>query len=341
MKKSNELVYIRSSSTFDLFALLFQINNATFFEKDISLDLPSKELHEWMSSIRASLSPAFLDELYTFFHEDSFFGMTLLQLLYKNEQYQDIEKAIAYLETVEAPLLIGSFLRSGYSNIDTPSDLQESANVYTFIKQSALPSNEKSKLFYLYYDADETKERFIRLLKEGYEKLYQPNAAWFSRLQNEGIEMAKKLSEAELMKMADFELENPPKHMVMFPSHFYFTNSLFSYDSSSDVALFVFGIQKINNIAKESNIQEKITDFARALSDNKRISIITELNKTPRYGYELAQLLNLSSPTISHHMSILQRLDLVLAFKDENKIYYKVNKEKIHTSLQDIADLLT
>src|SRR5690606_9099829 len=106
-------------------------------------------------------------------------------------------------------------------------------------------------------------------------------------------------------------------------------------------ALFVFGIQKISNLANESNIQEKITDFARALSDNKRISIITELNKTPRHGYELAQPLNLSTPTISHHTAILQKMGLVLAFKDENKIYYKVNKEKIHTSLQDIADLLT
>lgn len=341
MKNSYKLVHIQPSSTFDLFSLLFQINNTVFFEKDSSLDQPSKELYTWMSSIRTSLSPAFLEELHTFFHEDSFFGMTLLQLLYQNEQYHDIEKTIDYLETVEASILIDSFLKSGYSNVDTPSDFQESANVYTFIKQSALPSTEKSKLFYLYYDADETKERFIKLLKEGYEKLYKPNAAWFSRLQTEGIDIAKKLSEAELMQMADLKLENPPNHMVIFPSHFYFTNSLFSYDSSSDVALFVFGIQKISNLAKESNIQEKITDFARALSDSKRISIITELNKTPKYGYELAQLLHLSSPTISHHMSILQKMDLVLAFKDENKIYYKVNKEKIHTSLQDIADLLT
>lgn len=138
MKKSNELIYIQSSSTFDLFALLFQINNTVFFEKDVSLDQPSKELYEWMLSIRASLSPAFLEELHIFFHEDSFFGMTLLQLLYKNEQYQDIEKTIAYLETIEASLLIGSFLKSGYSNIDTPSELQISANVYTFIKQRVL-----------------------------------------------------------------------------------------------------------------------------------------------------------------------------------------------------------
>jgi len=98
---------------------------------------------------------------------------------------------------------------------------------------------------------------------------------------------------------------------------------------------------KIEELMDEANTEEKVIEFARALSDSKRIGIMRELSKSSRYGFELAQRLHLSSPTISHHMSILFRLGLVTTSKYENKIYYEVDKHKLKQSISEMYDQLT
>ncbi|WP_152658029.1 ArsR family transcriptional regulator [Oceanobacillus sp. CFH 90083] len=65
------------------------------------------------------------------------------------------------------------------------------------------------------------------------------------------------------------------------------------------------------------------------------------MNKQPRYGFELAKQLNLSSPTISHHISKLSDLGLITATRSENKIFYEANQKLIEEALRNMSDILT
>ncbi len=61
---------------------------------------------------------------------------------------------------------------------------------------------------------------------------------------------------------------------------------------------------------------EKITDVMKALSDPNRVKIIKMLQHRSMCVCELRELLQVSQPTVSKHLKILQRAGLVGSRKD-------------------------
>mgnify|MGYP006305328347 CR=1 FL=1 len=51
------------------------------------------------------------------------------------------------------------------------------------------------------------------------------------------------------------------------------------------------------------------------------------------YGNELAENLNLSNATISHHVSKLLMNNIIQARKEDNKLYFKLNKKKFEAAV--------
>jgi DNA-binding transcriptional ArsR family regulator len=82
-------------------------------------------------------------------------------------------------------------------------------------------------------------------------------------------------------------------------------------------------------IGREENNNELVQEFLKCIADNTKQSIIHLLGEKPMYGSLLAAKLGLSGATISHHMSALLKLHLVLIEKENNKIYYLLNKEQL------------
>ena len=65
----------------------------------------------------------------------------------------------------------------------------------------------------------------------------------------------------------------------------------------------------------------------KLLSDRSKFEILSYTKEKPAYGSELAKLLNLTTATISHHMTGLVTAGLVEMKKEENRIYYLANKK--------------
>lgn len=76
---------------------------------------------------------------------------------------------------------------------------------------------------------------------------------------------------------------------------------------------------------KIENIQQQIM----ALGDHKRFSIFTMLLDKEYYLKEIADTLNLSPSTVSHHMDILTTAGLLRLRSKGKRIYYSINKEEI------------
>lgn len=82
----------------------------------------------------------------------------------------------------------------------------------------------------------------------------------------------------------------------------------------------------------------------KALGDATRIKIIQLLSSRVMYIQELADELNLTSATVSHHINILLHVSLIRITMDKTKakkIYYEVNKEKMELlgeTIQKIAN---
>src|SRR5258706_10066479 len=69
--------------------------------------------------------------------------------------------------------------------------------------------------------------------------------------------------------------------------------------------------------------------LGRALADPTRIRILGLLAERPMYGQELAKALDVTAPTISHHLSPLVMAGLVQVRRENSYQYYELFREGV------------
>ena len=74
----------------------------------------------------------------------------------------------------------------------------------------------------------------------------------------------------------------------------------------------------------------------KALGDENRLSILDDLRDGEKCACELLEKLQISQPTLSHHMKILCDSGVVRARKEGKWIHYSINQN----GLKDAIDLL-
>jgi len=77
-------------------------------------------------------------------------------------------------------------------------------------------------------------------------------------------------------------------------------------------------------------------DIFKALNDETRREILDLLKKKDLTAGEIADNFNISKPSISHHLDILQRADLITSEKKGQFIHYSLNT----TILDDVLTWL-
>ncbi len=77
----------------------------------------------------------------------------------------------------------------------------------------------------------------------------------------------------------------------------------------------------------------------KALGDEKRLRILSLLRQGERCACVLLEHLNLSQPTLSHHMKILCDAQLVTGRKEGKWVYYSLNRAQAQVLEQAVHDL--
>lgn len=94
-----------------------------------------------------------------------------------------------------------------------------------------------------------------------------------------------------------------------------------------------------NLINKHSNNDKVIVSRLKAIGESNRLEILKELKKGPMCGKDIAELLELTPATVSHHMTSLVNEGLVCMYKVGTRVDYKINNEeaqKLINSLQHV-----
>ncbi len=82
-----------------------------------------------------------------------------------------------------------------------------------------------------------------------------------------------------------------------------------------------------------------LTTLFKVLSDETRLRIIHLLNQHDLCVCEMVEILDLVQPKISKHISKIKTTDLITSIKNEQYIYYSLNKEsKLFPLLNLILD---
>jgi len=69
--------------------------------------------------------------------------------------------------------------------------------------------------------------------------------------------------------------------------------------------------------------------ISKALSDDTRLQILQEIKRRSNclHCVDIYEIINLSQPSISHHVKQLLEADLIIQEKTGRKVLYKVNRE--------------
>ena len=70
--------------------------------------------------------------------------------------------------------------------------------------------------------------------------------------------------------------------------------------------------------------------FLKAVADESRLKLLGLLADNEYSVGQLSELLNLKEPTVSHHLSKLQALELVRMRADGTTHFYRLNSETLH-----------
>jgi ArsR family transcriptional regulator len=85
----------------------------------------------------------------------------------------------------------------------------------------------------------------------------------------------------------------------------------------------------------------KNADLFKSISDPNRLMIVDMLSCGTLCACKLLEKLQITQPTLSHHMKILCNCGLVKARREGKWMHYSLNTEQIHKTKQLFTELIT
>ena len=130
-----------------------------------------------------------------------------------------------------------------------------------------------------------------------------------------------------------------PGIYLAYPSLFTGVSVLASY---CEPLYMHFGLHLFDLLALRLSVSassEQAEVFLKIIADNTKLGILKLLQQKPMYGIQLADALNCTNANISHHMHVLLDNALITVKKENNRMYYSLNKEAINERLDSLKTL--
>ena len=85
----------------------------------------------------------------------------------------------------------------------------------------------------------------------------------------------------------------------------------------------------------------RTVDAFKAIAYGNRIKIINMLSEREMCAIELLEQLDISQPTLSHHMKVLALASIVKTRKSGAQVYYSINVKKMSEMAELLAEFST
>ncbi|UCH60801.1 MAG: winged helix-turn-helix transcriptional regulator [Anaerolineales bacterium] len=79
-------------------------------------------------------------------------------------------------------------------------------------------------------------------------------------------------------------------------------------------------------------------DFTKAMADETRQAIMSLCCCQWLSVGEIVEALNVTQPTVSHHLSILRKADLVMVRREGKQVFYTLNQRRISQGCCTLAE---
>lgn len=230
------------------------------------------------------------------------------------------------------------------------------ADVAKRILKMKLPDEIKLNMQEMFWNREEHREKMFELLERGVDFLHQ----FEEELQEEAGKFYQYWKER--LKTQDFfayvkeelQLDVGPNELgyeiwvsIIGPNRFSYSREVDEDGNSKRKDLvhmgsaIAAGINPLYNREKsDKELEAYAADVLKVLGDRSKFEILSYIKDKSAYGSELAKYMGLTTATISHHMNALILSGLVEMEKENNRIFYRENKQAVKEVLEYCRKIL-
>jgi ArsR family transcriptional regulator len=108
---------------------------------------------------------------------------------------------------------------------------------------------------------------------------------------------------------------------------------------TEDLAAYTAELKTLANQLGEEELIDTKTRLLKSLANETRLKLLRLLNEREMCVCELTVALDLTQPTASHHLNILENMRLIRDRKEGKWVFYSVSRPKLVQNLFDFLEL--
>lgn len=236
--------------------------------------------------------------------------------------------------------------------------MDEPLAIISYLMKMEITDNEKWKLQKIFFDRWEHQEKILDLLDKAVAllKTFRPEleklTAQFCRYWSamlKGRSFSSYLQEAAIVESGEnpfgFYLAPAIINCNSITINIKLEDNGIKYTTPDNYIIGILFDDDFPIRSRRTQDEKCYADYAaqvlKLLSDKSKFEILSYIRNKASYGSELAKHLNLTTPTVSHHMNALLSAELVTIKREENRVYYLSNQKKIAEVLRYCSKILT
>ncbi|SET06203.1 helix-turn-helix transcriptional regulator [Paenibacillus sp. NFR01] len=146
----------------------------------------------------------------------------------------------------------------------------------------------------------------------------------------EPLPLAQKLMGKTFRRVSDYQA------FYFIPSYYLTVARIRVFDDNTCIVVYNCHNPRLNVLEQSQELEKQL----KAISDRNRLQILRMLRQRKEYGARLANALDLTTATISHHLEILKQAGLIREEKVGNIKYFELDQAKFSKLLQDMGEFI-
>ena len=198
---------------------------------------------------------------------------------------------------------------------------------------------DDEELMSFFQNYEDTKGKTVHLLNTIINNGFAQKLAKSQERMAEGIEYIKNYLGKEAIDSVLEKISGRPRKSFsgfreynIIPS--YFVSPRFIRVFSGDKLFVVFDCRVTRD--KTQAMLDELSSILKVIDDKSRLEILKILVNSKSYGKAIADVVGISTPTVSHHLDILKQAGFVKEEKIRNIKYFYADKEKLKKVIEDL-----
>lgn len=287
--------------------------------------------------------------LFTFLHENQAMSpIRTLLVLCSDDQHRTLEETFDHMREMiqkDPCILIKEII---YAEKGCQIDKEQEADLLAMIDEFHLDDGIKWKLWQLHLHQNELVEQLEEIMREMLPIYHRFDALYEKFLSLYQQEMKEVNAQGDMYQyaMEQLHIDIAEEQVIVLPAISCMISLSFlskKREDHSSYLLVYWGVCTMQRLRKEKDVidEESMCSALKLLSDRSKFDILRLISNQKAYGAQIANELRLSTPTISYHMQSLLNAKLVSFQKENNRLYYRLNKEYLEELFHQIYEQLT